>query len=262
MFADIINFNRLNFIKLGCYKKVHLVIPCYRESARIEVFLTDMCQEMSALERVVIMVVDDGSGFEEVSRLSAIIDDFRARNSCLLPLKKMPYNSGKGAAVYEGWADSGDADWLAFVDADGACSAKEVARLIGMIDGKTALFASRVKMLGRQVDRLFKRHLLGRVYATMVSELLKVPVYDSQCGLKIVPRAAYERVSSGLQVTGFAFDVELMIALLDAGCQIQEVPIDWHEVIGGKVNLFLDSWRMARDVMRIKARRSLHKKRD
>jgi hypothetical protein len=110
-------------------------------------------------------------------------------------------------------------------------------------------------MLGRRVDRLFKRHLLGRVYATMVSQLLRVPVYDSQCGLKIVPRAAFEKISNRLQVTGFAFDVELMVALLDTGCPIQEVPIDWQEIPGGKVNLIRDSWRMARDVWQIRSRR-------
>ena len=102
-----------------------------------------------------------------------------------------------------------------------------------------------------------QRHLLGRVYATLVSELLAVPVYDSQCGLKLVPRAAFERVADRLEVRGFAFDVELMVALLDTGCAIQEVPIDWHEVPGGKVSLLRDSWRMARDVWRIRARRAV-----
>jgi hypothetical protein len=111
-------------------------------------------------------------------------------------------------------------------------------------------------MLGRNVDRLFKRHLLGRVFATLVSELLDIPVYDSQCGLKIVPRRAYESVAAKLQIKDFAFDVELMVALLDTGCQIEEVPIDWSEVPGGKVKLFRDSWRMARDVLRIRSGRS------
>jgi hypothetical protein len=120
-----------------------------------------------------------------------------------------------------------------------------------------AFFASRIKMLGRRVDRLLKRHLLGRVYATLVSELLQVPVYDSQCGLKMVPRAAFEKVRDRLVVKDFAFDVELMVSLLDTGCEISEVPIHWHETPGGKVNLLKDSWRMARDVWRIRQRRGI-----
>lgn len=239
---------------------LHLVVPCYRESGRIGHFLPDLCQQMMAFGQVKVLVVEDGSDAEESARMSLIIEDLRASYACLLPLKILPKNLGKGGAVYEGWACAEGAEWLAFVDADGACSAGEVARLIRGIAApdsgpSVAYFASRIKMLGRRVDRLLKRHLLGRVYATLVSEILSVPVYDSQCGLKVIPRKAYEKIAGQLSVFGFAFDVELMVALLDTGCQIQEVPIDWHEVEGGKVNLFRDSWRMARDVMKIHSRR-------
>jgi len=121
-----------------------------------------------------------------------------------------------------------------------------------------AVFASRIKMLGRNVDRLFSRHLLGRVYATLVSELLRIPVYDSQCGLKLVPRPAFEAVQDRLTVEGFAFDVDLLVALLDSGCAVEEFPIDWHEKPGGSVRLFRDPWRMAWDVWRIRQKRSAH----
>jgi glycosyltransferase involved in cell wall biosynthesis len=238
---------------------VHLVVPCYRESARIGGFLPDLCREMTALGGVQVQVVEDGSAPEEAAAMQALVENLRASFPCLLPVKLLPKNLGKGGAVYAGWADADRARWLAFVDADGSCSAAEVARLLAMraLGEATpkALFASRVKMLGRRVD-LLKRHLLGRVYATLVSELLCVPVYDSQCGLKLVPRAAYEKIAPRLKVMGFAFDVELMVALLDSGCQIEEVPIDWQEMPGGKVRLLRDSWRMARDVWQIRARRA------
>jgi hypothetical protein len=86
--------------------------------------------------------------------------------------------------------------------------------------------------------------------------LLGVAVYDSQCGLKLIPKVAYEAVADRLRIKGFAFDVELMVALLDTGYSIHEIPIDWSEVPGGKVKLFRDSWRMARDVLRIRSGRS------
>ncbi len=239
---------------------VHLVVPCYRESARIGSFLPDLCHEMSALGLARVLVVEDGSDADELARMQRIVDDLRAEFPCLLPLKSIPQNVGKGGAVYAGWREHDGAEWLGFVDADGSCSASEVARLIRItrsgLTSPCAIFASRVKMLGRKVDRLFKRHLLGRVFATLVSELLDIPVYDSQCGLKIVPRRAYESVAAKLQIKGFAFDVELMVALLDTGCRIEEVPIDWSEVPGGKVQLFRDSWRMARDVLKIRSGRS------
>lgn len=246
--------------------RLHLVVPCFRESARLPHFLPQLCAEMDGTGGVSVLVVDDGSGEREAAATRKIVEDLRARHACLLPLLELPENLGKGGAVYAGWAAHEGAEWLGFVDADGSCSAPEVARVVRLAivdcglriadcDEPPAYFASRVKMLGRRVERLFKRHLLGRVYATLVSELLRIPVYDSQCGLKLVPRAAYEKVAGHLQVHGFAFDVELMTALLDTGCAVVEVPIDWREMPGGKVSLLRDSWRMALDVWRIRQRR-------
>lgn len=238
---------------------VHLVVPCFRESGRIGAFLPELCQAMTELGGVQIQVVEDGSGPEEAAAMKAVIEGLRPCFPCLLPLKVLPENLGKGGAVYAGWADHGGAQWLGFVDADGSSSASEVDRLIRLLPPPggfpRALFASRVKMLGRRVERLLKRHLLGRVYATLVSEMLDIPVYDSQCGLKLVPRPVFEKIAPGLQVKGFAFDVEMMTALLDGGCEVVEVPVDWHETPGGKVRLLRDSWRMALDVWRIRQAR-------
>jgi dolichyl-phosphate beta-glucosyltransferase len=237
---------------------VHLVIPCYRESGRIGPFLAELCETLAPAGGVTVRVVEDGSDEAERRRMRTLIDAQRARSPLLLEPLFLPHNLGKGGAVYSAWREEKSADWLAFVDADGACSAAEVLRLIQLAretPANTALFASRVKMLGRTVERDFRRHVIGRVYATLVSELLDIPVYDSQCGLKLVPRVSFERISPRLAVHGFAFDVELLAALLDSGCTVHEVPISWHETPGGKVRLLRDSWRMARDVWRIRQRR-------
>jgi hypothetical protein len=110
-------------------------------------------------------------------------------------------------------------------------------------------------MLGRVVNRQFKRHLLGRIYATLVSESLNIPIYDSQCGLKLIPTPAFRTIQNKLSILGFAFDVDLLVQLLDHGTPVIEVPIDWHEEPGGKVHLLRDSWRMAKDVLQIRHHR-------
>lgn len=240
--------------------KLHLVVPCFRESLRIGAFLPELCAKMDLIGGVDVLVVEDGSGPAEQAEMRRLMKDWRSQFSCLVEPLMLAENLGKGGAVYAGWDKASAADWLGFVDADGSCSAEEVARLVGLAKSsepnRRAFFASRVKMLGRKVDRYLKRHLLGRVYATLVSEMLSIPVYDSQCGLKLVPRLAYEKVSKSLQVKGFAFDVELMVALLDSGCEIEEVPINWQEIAGGKVSLIRDSWLMAKDVWAIKNQRA------
>lgn len=70
------------------------------------------------------------------------------------------------------------------------------------------------------------------------------------------PRACFERLASKLTIHGFAFDVELLTLLLDSGCAVlEEVPISWHEMHGGKVHLLRDSFLMARDVWRVRQKR-------
>jgi len=243
---------------------VHLVIPCFQESSRVGPFIEDLKRVFAGDAALRILLVDDGSPAEEQKRFLEVVDPLIKDGQLFLPPLILPDNIGKGGAIYAGWATSDTADWLAFVDADGSCSAQETKRLIELARQQSepiSIFASRVKMLGHHVERHFKRHLVGRVYATLVSELLNIEVYDSQCGLKVIHGAAYREIAKRLTIEGFAFDVDLLVHLLDAGHKIKEEPIDWHDTPGGKIRLLRDSWRMFRDVLKIRRnrRRPIHR---
>lgn len=233
-----------------------LVIPCFRESTRVGPFLDSLCALLTEQDGVSLLVVDDGSGADEAARLRALVDARREAHSFLRPLLELPVNVGKGGAVYAGWAAHQGEPWLAFADADGSVSAKEILRIATLArSGASSVFASRVRMLGRSVERLWHRHLIGRIFASLVSSMLQVPVYDSQCGFKIVPRDAFEHVKENLVVRRYAFDVELLVALLGAGTDVLESPVDWHEVAGAKIRLVRDSCRMFRDLRLIRRRK-------
>ncbi len=238
---------------------VHLVIPCFHESGRIGPFLTELCALMHELGGVTIQVVEDGSDAAETERMREIITPLCRHNEHLLPPLFLPQNLGKGGAVYAGWDQAPPVDWLAFVDADGSCSATEVANLIRRVRQQpvplTAVFASRWDQTSSKVQRQWKRRLMGRIFGTLVATLLNIPIHDSQCGLKVVPRSAYLRIAPTLRIHGFAFDVELLAALHDSGCGFEEASIAWHETPGGHVHLIRDSIRMARDVLSIRKHR-------
>ncbi|WP_395739765.1 glycosyltransferase [Prosthecobacter sp.] len=242
---------------------VHLVIPCYQESGRIGPFLNELCEATRDLGGVTIQVVEDGSDAAEAARMRDIITPMCEKHSHLQPALFLPQNRGKGGAVYAGWDAAPDVDWLAFVDADGSCSAVEVVNLITKArlqpTPQTALFASRWDQTGDKVQRQWKRRLMGRIFGTLVSTLLNISIHDSQCGLKLIPRAAYQRIAPGLRIHGFAFDVELLAALHDSGCGFEEVSIAWHETPGGHVHLIRDSIRMARDVLAVRKGRQRDK---
>lgn len=238
---------------------VHLVIPCYQESGRIGPFLAELCEAMRELGGVTLRVVEDGSDAAEAARMREIIAPMCEQHAHLQAPLFLPQNLGKGGAVYAGWDQAPAVDWVGFVDADGSCSAAEVSYLIRRARQQpkplTAVFASRWDQTSSRVHRQWKRRLMGRVFGTLVSTLLHIPVHDSQCGLKLVPHAAYQRIAEGLRILGFAFDVELLAALHDHGCHFEEVAIAWHETPGGHVHLMRDSIRMTRDVLAIRRRR-------
>ncbi|MGC3992503.1 MAG: glycosyltransferase [Chthoniobacteraceae bacterium] len=235
-----------------------IVIPAYRESERLPGFLRSVCRTLSASSyRYAILVVDDGSGPEEQARLSEVVAGLQKETPGLLPPLLLPENHGKGYAIREGWNRGTGYNWLAFVDADGATSAGELLRLCELAqlaEPHGAVFASRIKMLGRTVTRSASRHVLGRVFATLVGMAICPAIYDSQCGCKIIPGRAWPLISGEMQEEGFAFDVELLGLLLKRGVPVREEPVNWFDQPGSRVHPIRDSIRMAKAVRRIRKR--------
>jgi glycosyltransferase involved in cell wall biosynthesis len=228
----------------------------------LEPFLKDLVNVLDG--HFTILVSDDGSGSEQEERLRHLILELKKDLLPSSPHLADPVfhhpNSGKGSAIRRGWEQGlacGDHDRFAFADADGAVSAPEILRASRRMDGADApdvLFASRVKMLGRTITRDLRRHVAGRVFATLVHLVSGTEAYDTQCGFKILTAKAYGRVRGDLMSPGFAFDVELLMLLERAGLRVEEFPVDWNDVPGSKVHLLRDSLRMAREIVRIRDR--------
>ena len=239
-----------------------LVVPAFNEGQRLAAFLPDLCNKIStSSQNISLLVIDDGSLTTESTAMRACVESLRATHPFLHPLLTLPKNLGKGGAIYAGWNTSTSAEWLGFIDADGAVPAAEAIHFARMAHESTdtdGLFANRIHMLGRPIERTFTRHLAGRIYATLSANLTGIPVYDSQCGLKFVRRSCYERVRPDLTETRFGFDMELIALLQRAGCRLREEPLSsWRDIPGGKVHLVRDSFRMF--VSLLSLRRKLQK---
>jgi len=231
-----------------------LVIPHFQHLHHLSEFLPTLVDELD--QEISILVSDDGSGTKTAQELTGLLDSERARSSrperLLTPLLT-PRNRGKGHAVYAGWRAFGGYDWLAFVDADGAVSVSEINRAWAHLrhagSQTDVLIGSRVAKLGRTVERTLYRHLAGRVFATIASLLSGLQVYDSQCGLKFIRTSSFGVIEPFAAANRFSFDMELLMLAAASGARIEEFPIDWRHVDGGKVSVARDAGPMLLELL-------------
>jgi dolichyl-phosphate beta-glucosyltransferase len=244
--------------------QISVVIPAYNERARLPGFLNDLCSELRGhpSPTVELVVSDDGSRAEDAETYRTAVEAassfLRGTQHRVIVVRHEP-NQGKASAIRQGWSESdARAEWLGFVDADGATNAAEVVRLIGLLPASThaAVVGSRVKMAGHRVDRSAFRHVQGRVFATFVEVLFGLGLYDPQCGAKFF-RASYLRPVLGrLEERGWLLDVEVMSLIHSAGGQLREEPIDWSDVGESKVRFGIDPARMFLGLVKLQRRLS------
>ena len=221
---------------------VLITVPCYDERDRIEPKgLLGLLDE----PRVGLILVDDGSGDGTLDVLKAIALQDPARVEVLA----LGANCGKAEAVRRGMLAALDRDPVifGFLDADLSTPPAEILRMLDVIESSDASVAigSRIRMLGRTIERNTLRHYLGRAFATLASLVLRLPVYDTQCGAKLFRNGpAIRRALSRPFRSGWAFDVELLHRLitepehaLDSGSLV-EVPLrEWRDSGGSKLTL-------------------------
>ncbi|XXF80087.1 glycosyltransferase [Myxococcaceae bacterium GXIMD 01537] len=235
---------------------ISVVIPAFNEGARLPRFVERLAHV--ALQHpdgpaVEFVVSDDGSKDEHAALQRACVDEAQARLTQAGNAHRFVYlaaerNGGKGSAIRHGWRNSdAGAEWLAFIDADGAVSAEEFMRLARMAATSReadVLVGSRILMAGRRVVRNTFRHLQGRVFATLTDNLFRLGFYDTQCGVKFFRASLLRPLLDGLEENRWLLDVELLVRMKQQGARAIEVPIDWEDFGDSKVTPGLDAARM------------------
>ena len=222
-----------------------LVAPCYNEASRLdpEAFLHFVTTHPGRQ----LVLVDDGS----VDGTGKILDRIRGAAPASVTIVRQPINRGKGEAVRAGMlaALSRRPRAIGFFDADLSTPLQAVDDFLAVLRTRPAVdlvLGSRVMLLGRDVKRRPSRHYLGRVFATAVSHALDLPVYDTQCGAKMLRvNASTAALFDEPFRSRWVFDVELIARYLrlPAGPgdplrrdRIYELVLPaWHDKPGSKL---------------------------
>lgn len=223
-----------------------VVVPCFNEAARLP---TSLFAEFLRQDHPIrFLFVNDGSK----DATAAVIEQLRKGREDLVSLLNKPKNAGKAEAVRDGMLSairSHASEFVGFWDADLATPLEAIPDLLAELTQNPSLqmvFGSRVRLLGRQVHRKAIRHYLGRLFATAVSVMLRLPIYDTQCGAKLFRATPQlESILAEPFISRWVFDVEIIARVLRATnldvkateAQIYEFPLKkWEDIAGSKVH--------------------------
>lgn len=226
-----------------------IVVPAFNEERRLPPTLIDIIDFFDRKGvSYEVLVIDDGSK----DTTAEVVRKFeRVRSQ--VRLIQLPRNYGKGHAVRLGVLNSRGSQIL-FADADGATPIEEFERLEAALAGGADIAIGSRALASKEtkVATSIHRRFLGRVFNKCVNMILLPSIADTQCGFKMFTRKAALFLFRRQRADRFSFDVELLYMAHKANLAIKEVPINWTNVPGSKVNLVLDSLSMFRDVFRFK----------
>ena len=226
-----------------------LVIPMYNEGNRIATSIKTLANSALCGDRVGFVFVDDGSTDNSVNVARSAIEEFSLPQAQVLVLKA---NVGKGGAVRAGMlAAAASARYVGYLDADLSLDPSDVASAF------TRMRASQVDVLvGDRIVDSTKQPKLRRVASLTFRSLaaLAAPtgVRDTQCAMKLFRADVARNVFEPLQTNGFGFDVEVLVRARAIGARVDELPIAWTHTEGSSVNAATESYRMMRDVLKVR----------
>lgn len=235
--------------------ELSVIIPAFNEEARLTPTVREIVAYLRAERggvgrRAEVIVVDDGSTdrtSDVTHRLGEEWPEVR--------LIRLAANRGKGYAVRSGVVNA-RGSLVLFADADGSTPIAEIVRLEAAIaaGADVAIGSRALRGDGVRVAAKVYRRLMGRLFHQLVRVLTVRGIADTQCGFKLFRAPVAHDLFSRMRMNGFSFDVELLLMAQRQGYRVREVPVNWIHRPGSRVNLVLDSLRMARDLFVIRAR--------
>lgn len=184
---------------------IAIIIPCYNEADRLNE--SEIVAFYENHRHISFFLVNDGSldgTLEKLHKIAAGRDDRIQVVNCR-------QNRGKAEAVRKGTLmalSRNTFHYVGYFDADLATPLNEIMRLAAQ--GKAFIMGSRVKLLGRKIHRVWYRHYLGRFFATVVDCLFKLPIYDTQCGAKLIEASLAKEIFAQPFVSRWLLDIELI----------------------------------------------------
>ena len=169
-----------------------LLIPAFNEERRIEPVLRDYAQFFGAhySGKFQIVVILNGCTDNTLGVVQKVAAEFPAVRA--LEFKQAIH---KGGALIEGLKLSSHADFIGYVDADGATPPHAFLDLVRHMDHADCVVGSR--WLANSVlhqEQTTTRKFFSRGFHFIVQLLFRLNIHDTQCGAKVMQREVVEKI--------------------------------------------------------------------
>jgi glycosyltransferase involved in cell wall biosynthesis len=221
-----------------------VVLPAYNLGPVIADNLQRVAKALAPLGTVEIVVVDDGSVDRTFQEAAGVAAD--------LPMTRIirhDVNRGKGEALFTG-ARATTAELVLFLDADLDLPPEQVPPLVEQMDGVDLLVGAKRKSMADGRYPLARR-VLSRIFALLTVGLFRLPVSESQTGLKILRRPVIEEVLPQMRIRGYAYDLEMLLRSHRQGMTLKEVAVELGETASTAPLRMRMLWQMGRDTFRL-----------
>jgi glycosyltransferase involved in cell wall biosynthesis len=225
---------------------LEVLIPSLNEAGRLPETLARTIEYLEAQAySSSLVVIDNGSIDQTVDLVS------KARSHDVQVSVIGCAQRGKGAAVRRGIHTS-SARFVGYMDADLATPIETLDIVVPLLEtGCQAVVGS------RRIDGavLAERQPIHRVASgaafRMMANLILREIADTQCGFKFFAGDLVRTVARQLSIDGFAFDIELLWAVIQHNARITEVPVKWSDKEGSTLRMKTDGWRAIVDLFRL-----------
>ncbi len=175
-----------------------------------------------------IVVVDDGS----VDATFSLLKENFSENSKII-ITKNSFNQGKGFAIKQGVKYS-SGDVIVIIDSDLDIPPEQIKKLIiEYQNGYDIVITSKFEKESKLKYPIYRK-IISMIYYLIVKVLFRLPVKDTQTGLKLFKGEAIRYAVEKMVVKRFAFDLELLAIAYRHNYSIKSIPvvIDFKRKVG------------------------------